>query len=78
MNRRHFWQLRQQYCDAVATSNSVRVQYIGQTIGYFAQPALGDLFVLPIRPSVQNSQAIRLLFRPAIANIDPDIVSSWY
>src|SRR5215469_8956029 len=75
MNRGHFRRLRQQDRNAVAARNSLHAQHVGKAIGCFTQPAVGDLLFASVRTYMQNGQAIGLLFSPAIANIDANIVS---
>ena len=50
-------------------------QCVGEPVGRLAQPAIGDLFVAPIRPSMQNGKAAGIVLRPAVADIDADIVA---
>src|SRR6202008_2115248 len=75
MDRGHFRRLWHQDRNPVATRNALRTQHIGETIGCFTQPAIGDLFVAPVRPRMQNGQAAGLLFSPPVANIDANIVA---
>jgi hypothetical protein len=53
----------------------MRAQYVGQPIGGFAQPAVGDVFVASIGPRVQDGKTIGLILRPTVTDIDANILS---
>ena len=75
MAGRHFRRLRQQDGDAVAARNAVRAQHIGEPVGGLAQPAVGDGVFAPVRPRMQDGEPVGLERRPAVADIDADIVA---
>ena len=70
-----FRRLRQQDRDAVAARDAMRAQHIGEPVGGLAQPAIGDGVLAPVRPHMQDGEPAGLARRPAVADIDADIVA---
>ena len=70
-----FRRLRQQDGDAVAALDAVRAQHIGEPVRGLAQGAVADGVFAPVRMDVQDGEPAGLSLRPAVADIDADIVA---
>ena len=75
MGGHDFRRLRQQDGDAVAARDAMRAQHIGEPVGGLAQDAEADGVFASIGMNVQDREPVRLLRRPAVADIDADIVA---
>ena len=74
MGDHDFRHLRQQDRHPVAARDPVRAQHIGQAIGLLLQPAERNVVVPPVGMDMDDGQPPRIARRPAVADIDPDIV----
>ena len=70
-----FRHLRQHDGDAVAARDAMRAQHIGEPVGGVAQGAVADRVLPPVGMDMQDGEPVRLVHRPAVADIDADIVA---
>ncbi len=68
-----FRRLRQQDADAIAALYALGAKQVGGLVGPVAELAVGELSVA-IRAGVDQRQPVRLSRRPAVADIDADII----
>ncbi len=71
----HFRRLRHEDRDAVAAFDALRAQHIGEPVGSLAQVAVADRLAAPVAMHVQNGESAGLARRPAVADVDADIVA---
>ena len=74
MHVSRFGRLRQQDADAIAARNVVDAEQICGLIGEVAELTVGK-FAGTVRAYVDEREAFRLRGRPAVADIDADIVA---
>src|SRR4051794_15835730 len=67
--------LRQQHRDSVAGQDGVRRKRVGETVRIRTQRAIGDGVLRAIGADIQNGRPVRILRRPAVTNIDADVVT---
>ena len=70
-----FRRLRQQDRDAVAARDAVRGKHVGEPVGGVLQPAEADLVGAAVGMHMQDREPPRLGRRPAVADIDADVVA---
>ena len=70
-----FRRLRQHDGDAVAARNAVRAQHVGEPVRHLAQGAVADGVLAAVGAHMQDGEPAGLLRRPAVADIDADIVT---
>jgi hypothetical protein len=67
--------LRQQDRDPIAAADAAGRQHIGEPIRGIAQPAIADLVDVAVRAHIEDCGAARIEPRPAVADVDADIVA---
>ena len=67
--------LRQQQRDAITPLNAVGSERIGEPIRGFAQRAITHLLDLSAAAHIENSGPRRIALRPAVADVDPDVIA---
>ena len=75
VDRRDLRRLRQQDRDAVAARNAVGGEHIGEPVRGLAQRAIGHLVDAAVGAHVEDGNAARFGLRPAVADVDADIVA---
>ena len=66
--------LRQQDGDAVAALDTAAGERIGEPVRGCPQGTIADLFDDAVASDIENRGAARLDLRPAVADVDPDVV----